>query len=326
MRKLYDCFLYNDEYDLLSIRLNLLSSIVDRFVIVASTKTFTGVTKKQAFPFEHQEFRKNRDLIDLIILEDLPEGSAWDKEFFSRNAILGKLEALRARDLVMISDIDEIPRPDVIMSLKCDRSRLEKVVLGLDYFNFRFNFLMVHGLQAIWRGPVVVEYQLFTTPQATRDVRNSDPLGKAIRVIDNAGWHFSYLTKTDDVENKLNSFAHQEIEVQSRRDSVERLIQNREGFHDHLHPGSVWAIVGVGALKCEKIERMITEMPQYLVQEAPDSIEFNQYRSKLAVERMMIEERKKLLRWCSVGEMKNEILRRLRNRIQRLTFRRIMKR
>ncbi len=47
--KIYDCFIFNNETDLLEIRLNILNDYVDHFVIIESSETFTGLKKKTIF-------------------------------------------------------------------------------------------------------------------------------------------------------------------------------------------------------------------------------------------------------------------------------------
>ena len=51
--RVYDCFTFNNEYDVLKIRLNELSSVVDRFVVVEGTRTFSGINKKLTFDYRH---------------------------------------------------------------------------------------------------------------------------------------------------------------------------------------------------------------------------------------------------------------------------------
>ncbi|MCM7854200.1 hypothetical protein M8S88_13425, partial [Enterobacter hormaechei] len=46
---IYDCFLYYDEDMLLDIRLHTLADVVDRFVIVEATHSFTGIPRELHF-------------------------------------------------------------------------------------------------------------------------------------------------------------------------------------------------------------------------------------------------------------------------------------
>ena len=47
--KIYDCFMFNNENDLLEIRLNILNNYVDYFIIIESSETHSGLKKKISF-------------------------------------------------------------------------------------------------------------------------------------------------------------------------------------------------------------------------------------------------------------------------------------
>jgi hypothetical protein len=70
---IYDAFLFFNELDLLDIRLNLLNDVVDKFVVVESTVTFSGKTKKLFFDENKQMFEKFSDKIIHIVVSDTPE-------------------------------------------------------------------------------------------------------------------------------------------------------------------------------------------------------------------------------------------------------------
>ena len=60
--KVIDCFIYFDEDLLLDLRLNLLNSIVDKFVIVESKITHSGKNKDLQFDILKFEKFKNKIL------------------------------------------------------------------------------------------------------------------------------------------------------------------------------------------------------------------------------------------------------------------------
>ena len=316
MPKLVDCFLYHNEEQLLEIRLQLLKDYVDRFVIVCSLETFTGIKKEIAFPENNPVVGSLSNQIDLIMLDKLEGVSAWDKESFSRNQLATKLHGLSKQDLVMVSDIDEIPRPSVIKILK-EGSGFDAIkVLELDYFNFKFNYKMFHGLQAAWSGPTVCMYSNFTSPQIMRDYRwkageNPDT------TIPNAGWHFSYLTEKEDVSEKLASFSHQEMEVQSRRENISCLLSKRQGFHDHVHPGSVWGFIDISSFNCRELEKLVSLYPALYEADLVDNLANINDQIKYSMKNVCFAQRAKILRWCTYGELFEEIKRRAVNRVNK---------
>lgn len=111
-KKIIDCFLFNDELDVLEIRLNLLSPYVSLFVLVESCKTFDGQDKPFYYEENRERFGDFADKILYIKVEDMPEK---DGEQYQRNAItdtvhyLNKQQNLDVDDLVFISNVNEVP-------------------------------------------------------------------------------------------------------------------------------------------------------------------------------------------------------------------------
>jgi beta-1,4-mannosyl-glycoprotein beta-1,4-N-acetylglucosaminyltransferase len=318
MRSLVDCFLYNDERELLEIRLRLLSNIVSRFVIVWSPWTFTGRKKEQAFPWDSEVIERYRERISLITLEQIEGKTGWEKERTSRNAIQNGLAGLNCQDIVMISDIDEIPRPDRLKRMMAEGIRAT-TVLGLDYFNFKFNYQLVHGPQSVWPGPILCAASDYTNAQDLRDLRWQYVTKAANEFVYRGGWHFSFLTRTDDVKPKLASFSHQESAIQRRTDSVADLITSRRGFHDHLHPCTVWAVVSNQSFQCDELAKLVAEYPQFLLPNPPDDQEQIDHEIRMSVIRMLKgPERTHIMNWCTHREILEEVGRRISARIRRV--------
>ena len=119
--KIIDCFMYFDEDLILEIRLNTLNEVVDKFIVAEATKDHAG--KKKKLNFNIQKFSKFKDKIDYHIIDDLPVEvkpikKGWhenhSRDQFQRNALARGYKYLNSEDLIMISDIDEIPNPKKI--------------------------------------------------------------------------------------------------------------------------------------------------------------------------------------------------------------------
>lgn len=118
--KVYDCFSFFNEIDLLEIRLLLLNDIVDKFVIVELNKTHRGEDKKYNFPEYKDRFQPYRDKIIYIQPEEVPvyKGAGdWTIENFQRNCIMRGLHNCEPEDMIIISDLDEIPNPYILKNL-----------------------------------------------------------------------------------------------------------------------------------------------------------------------------------------------------------------
>lgn len=112
---IYDCFSFYNELDLLEIRLNTLDSVVDKFVLVEATKTHNGQEKPLYYQENVKRFAPFHGKIIHIIVDSFPEiESAWTLENYQRNQIIRGLQGARDDDIVLLSDLDEIPNPELV--------------------------------------------------------------------------------------------------------------------------------------------------------------------------------------------------------------------
>jgi beta-1,4-mannosyl-glycoprotein beta-1,4-N-acetylglucosaminyltransferase len=312
--RLFDCFLYNGESELAEIRLQLLQDVVDVFVIVTSDETFTGAPRHTA-PFPPSALRSvDSRKVRLVHLPHLRGGSPWSREAFSRDSFLRGLFDAAATDWVLVSDVDEIPRPEALRAVKTS-DRLGPLVLDLDYFNFRFNYKLVHGLQATWAGPVLYRFGEFPGGQKSREQRWR-LLEHPETCVPRAGWHFSYLTPTDDVSAKLRAFSHQEVAIQSRAAAkVSALIAERSGFHDHLHAGSVWAVVDVDSYECDELARLVRSFSSLMAPGPADDASSVSAAIRSSMRTLYHHELAKLAGWFGWKDLTKELMMRARHRL-----------
>ena len=190
-------------------------------------------------------------------------------------------------------------------------------MFGLDSFNFKFNYKQVSGRRAIWAGPVMCRFGDFQSAQAMRDERWS-LLETSGQFIEDAGWHFSYLTSTGDLSSKLQSFSHQEGQVQKRASElVETLIERREGFLDNVDAGSVWAPVALSTFECATLATYVQNYPRLLIAGPVDSDDDVRRRVRRSVAKIYSDERGKIIMQCSAREIVDEIIRRLKRVMSR---------
>lgn len=307
MNKLFDCFLYNDEEELLSTRLQLMASVVHKFVIACSRRTFTSATKPEAFPAHLVTSLGLNDKVDVIELDDLTGSNSVEREAFSRNALARGLRNADPGDVVLISDVDEFVRPATATVLAESLGDYRRLALGLDYYNFKFNYQMVHGEMAVWSGPVVCRMRSFLSAQELRNWRWR-ALDDECSYVPDAGWHFSFLTPNNDVRGKLDNYMHREPDIQDRGHSpVGSLIANRQGFFDHRHAGSVWAIVALNSLGCRQLEDQVAQYRELIIAEPPDAASDVNRRVRHAMRRVWTQEREKILWRYTWRELAREI-------------------
>lgn len=247
--KIYDCFTFNNELDVLEIRLHELYPIVDYFVIVEASRTHAGNSKPMHFQEHRARFAPFADKIIHVAVNDMPDGDPWVREKFQRNCIARGLTALRDEDLVLVSDADEIPRREVVAMLKHDRHDL--FCFRFSLFYYRFNYANTSGeqLHEVWTAGV--RGREFRSAQEVRNLKfKMEGFRNWLRfrrqngrIIPQSGWHFSWLGSEPQVIYKLQSYAHQEYNNSEQIASlkIEQLLADRR---DHI-PGSerVWEIV-----------------------------------------------------------------------------------
>ena len=120
---IYDCFQFFNELDILKIRLNVLSPVVDRFVISEATETFSGLKKPLYYEENKEMFAEFQDKIIHVVVDDTPKGADWgthERDTFQKNAVTRGLRDCTDEDIVIFSDLDEIPDPDKIKEILQD--------------------------------------------------------------------------------------------------------------------------------------------------------------------------------------------------------------
>ncbi len=116
--EVYDCFMFFNEIELLKMRLEELDEVVDYFVLVESAETQRGDPKPFYFYENYHLFEKYLDkIIHVMVDERHPEMGLWEREHFQRECISRGLTQCNSSDMILISDLDEIPRSKLIQEL-----------------------------------------------------------------------------------------------------------------------------------------------------------------------------------------------------------------
>ncbi len=204
MRRIYDCFIFNDELDLLEARLSWLDEYVSYFVIVEATRTFSGRAKPLYFSEHRDRFARWAEQIRLVVVDDLPQNGAerWTAEVRQRNAMLDALTDARSDDVAIISDVDEFVARDVMAKLR--RGVTGLTGLELESTFYRANWIVPIGAFACAARALPVGQ--LVDPHEQRNHVTPDV------VVRQAGTHFTYLLGPDGVRRKFESYAHSEMD------------------------------------------------------------------------------------------------------------------
>jgi len=225
MKKVIDCFPFYNELDMLELRLKELNEHVDKFVLVEATHTFAGNPKRLHFEKSKERYKDYLHKIEHVIVDDCPNtDNPWDNDYNQRRSIRKGLEKISPNDddIIIISDVDEIPNSDAIELIKKNDTDTPFTMFIMDmyYFNittkdktqwFEGTRLLPYGM---FRDEFESDSQRirFTFSDMFR-VNNPEIKMKTrpgVRIIENGGWHFSYFGDERFIQNKLLNASHQE--------------------------------------------------------------------------------------------------------------------
>jgi beta-1,4-mannosyl-glycoprotein beta-1,4-N-acetylglucosaminyltransferase len=255
--KIFDCFMFYDEELLLDIRLNILDKYIDFFIIVESEYFHNG--KKRQLKFDIDKFKKFEKKIIYIIHKSEPEGiiklndlddeniksyklihNAHLRENDQRNHISKGLSAADNDDLILISDVDEIPN---LQSINLAKVNNQIIIFEQHIFYYKFNRYLSNFT---WHGTKACKKKKLISPQWLRNIKNKifpfwrlDTFFSKNRYINklfiqNGGWHFSNIKNANDLELKLKSYLHhRDYEVEELGyNKINELIKNNETIYD----------------------------------------------------------------------------------------------
>ena len=214
--KIYDCFQFFNEENVLDLRFNILNEFVDFFVIVESTTDHQGNEKK--LNFDIKKFKKFEKKIIYVVVEDTLDsvkkahiGQNSLVERHQRNSILRGLKNSQDNDLIIISDVDEIP--DLNKLNFFDKKKKYAVFLQKK-FDYKLNLL--NETEGDWHGSKICLKKNLKSPQWLRDLKfKKYPFWRIdkirdLQIIKDGGWHFSYLQSKENILKKIGSFSHGE--------------------------------------------------------------------------------------------------------------------
>jgi len=203
--KIYDCFSYLDEDLLLDLRLKILDNHVDYFVIIEGNKTWQNNPKK--LNFDINRFKQFKKKIIYIPVHDMPDGdNPYLRENYQRNAISRGLLDANDEDLIIISDLDEIPNPKTIKSFN---KNMKFAVFKQLHFYYKLN--LQSQKNPFWHGSRICVKKYLKSPQWLRDLKfKKRPFWRIDKlrlnnIIDDGGWHFCNLKEPDKILYKYKN-------------------------------------------------------------------------------------------------------------------------
>jgi len=235
--KIIDCFIFYNELDILTYRLNILNDVVDYFVLVESIHTFVGKEKPLFYQENKQLFEKFNHKIIHIIVDDFPhkypninieDGHQWINERFQRNCISRGIDklSLQNNDVITITDLDEIPNPKILAQIKNNEIVVDINIIELDLYYYNLHTKWSEK----WILSKILSYKKYKEiGLSCEQIRQN----KSFTTIKNAGWHLSYFGNEKFIKNKLENFCHQEynkVEFTDEKKIRERIKNGNDLF------------------------------------------------------------------------------------------------
>ncbi len=283
--KIFDCFMYFDEEIVLDLRLNTLDEYVDFFVIVESVYNHRGEERKLLF--DPNKFKKFEKKIIYVVYKENPKEiekifnndnrgeksrkyilNASLRENGQRNFILNGLNKANEDDIILISDVDEIPN---LENFSKEKFNHKIVLFKQDMFYYKFNLKLPN---LVWSGTKACKKKDLKSPQWLRNIKDRKyPIYRLdtlfsntkyinMKFINNGGWHFSNIKTPIEIEHKLRSYLHHREfdENPMSIKEIDKIIKNKQAIYD-LKVDKKVNKIGDGS-KLEKYP--INKLPKFL--------------------------------------------------------------
>ncbi len=245
----YDCIPFFNELDILKLRLHILDPIVDKFVIEEATVTFSGESKELCFEKNKAMFQEFLSKIEYIVVDNSPMvATTHQRDNFQKNALARGLRDASDEDIIILSDVDEIPNPKVLKEIITNFDPEKIYHLAQRMFYCYINMEEVSGSllsitgefpgveKKMWLGTKIFSKRNIPTNGIIKLRESSTTAANAVRVAE-GGWHFGYMGSRQETDvskrigTKVVAAAHQEYNNQDiLAEAKDRLILGEDMF------------------------------------------------------------------------------------------------
>ena len=244
--KIYDCITFYQANALFQLRFEILKDFVDYFVVCEANKTHTGLSKEFNFnPKIPNEYKNKIIYIKVTNLPNIKIKGKKDYKLLSlqmENLFRG-IESANPNDLIIFSDEDEIPNPEIILNYNFDKYKYGIFLQNMYYY--KLNIMNIDEGNNDWPGPRIClrknlksffKLRLLKVKNVNYPFWRIDK-EKNIQLIKSGGWHFTYLMKPKEIAKKIEDMAHTEFNKPEFKDIsfIENNIKNlKDPFNRNL--------------------------------------------------------------------------------------------
>ena len=251
--------MFSDEKMILDIRLNVLNEYIDHFVIVESKYKHDGSIKGKNFDID--QFSKFKNKISYIYVDEEPKKllnikilndedkknknllhNTYLRENSQRNMINEGIHNAHPDDLIIVGDIDEIPK---LNNIKFNNLKNKILVFQQKMFYYKLNLFYK---ELVWNGSRACSKKRLKSPQWLRNIKNkkypfwrfdtilSNKKYSNIEFVEDGGWHFTNMKSPEEIYLKLNTFLHNvDFKLSGLNlDDIKKMVKEKKILYDHF--------------------------------------------------------------------------------------------
>lgn len=282
--KIYDCFPFFNELDILDIRLELLYEHVDYFIISECDSTFSGLDKPFYFEENKNRYSKYLDKIihlkhyntkeyinpkntyegkkseiykkiieRLVAVRNTPQtdfgAPHWSRDFYHKELTMIGMDICEPEDIILFGDCDEIPNPDKL--------NFDGKTYVVNQKNMMY-YLNIENKTQLWFGTLITKFSNLINGSCmfTRDNRIN------FEVLENAGWHLSWMGGKNRMIEKLINWSHQEYNNDYFKNKIKSKIDDTVDVFDR---NIILEEINIHDYYPEKIIGLINKKYLYLI-------------------------------------------------------------
>lgn len=226
-QKIFDCITFYNANALFEMRFNILKKYVDFFVVCEASKSHTG--KYKGYNFNLDFLNKHSEKIIYLKLDNLPEIKTKNKKHYGllkiqMEYLFQGIKNANQDDLIIFSDEDEIPNPKNIKNFKDTKFKFGLFLQNMYYY--KLNILGVDEGNGDWAGSRICKKKYLKSFFKFRLLKKKNikypfwrfDKERNIQLIENGGWHFTYLMEPKEIAKKIENMAHTEFNKDSFKD------------------------------------------------------------------------------------------------------------
>lgn len=203
-----DTFLFNNEFDMLDIHLEITNMYVDKWIVLEADRTLSGLPKEFHLQKNIGKYKeKYGDRFELLSIElepNHPHASYYETGM--RRGFKHKLDKFDKNDIIIHGDLDEIIDPTKWSAITDLLESADKpVTCTFDMYVYKFDQLSNRK----WKGSVVAKRRMFDSPhdlyKGHMEIIKRKRRDHCVGLDQCVGWHWTWMGDDNLIKDKVDS-------------------------------------------------------------------------------------------------------------------------